>query len=164
MPSKIPPGLSYFFRRLGVTLLPAIAVFASARVLAGQRVLELATAWVALAAIASVPAAHAARIMYWSWSVKRRAARMGAVLPPSWEGTSIGNMDILKRGMVGFYRGYPGAYSVSSPCIAVCRDSRYHRWAAIILGGVRVGDFGSESADASSTKSPSDLFGHRALM
>ncbi|KAI0751543.1 cytochrome P450 monooxygenase pc-2 [Daedaleopsis nitida] len=108
MPSKIPPGLPYFFRRLGVTLLPAVAVFAASRVLASQRGVDLVTIWVALAALLSVPAAYAARIVYWRWSVKRKAARAGAVLPPSWEGTSFGNMDILKWCMTRFFSGYPG--------------------------------------------------------
>ncbi|KAI0751542.1 cytochrome P450 monooxygenase pc-2 [Daedaleopsis nitida] len=108
MPSRIPPGLPFFFRQLGVTLLPAITTLVSARALQSLRGVELGTIWLVLVAVLSVPAAYATRIFYREWSVKRRAARMGAVLPPSWDGKGIGNMDILKMSIEMFYRGYPG--------------------------------------------------------
>ncbi|KAI0723090.1 cytochrome P450 monooxygenase pc-2 [Earliella scabrosa] len=110
MPSKLPPGLPFFIRRLGVNVFPAVLVFVAARALHTLGLVDapLALGWVALVAALSVPAVYAGRIVYRDWSVKRRAARMGAVLPPSWEGKAFGNTDILKYAIEAFHRGYPG--------------------------------------------------------
>ena len=118
MPSKLPPGLPFFIRRLGVNVFPAVLVFVAARALHTLGLVDapLALGWVALVAALSVPAVYAGRIVYRDWSVKRRAARMGAVLPPSWEGKAFGNTDILKYAIEAFHRGYPGTCQILFNC------------------------------------------------
>ena len=111
MPQKLPPGLPFVARSLAVNLLPAVLVFALVRTLRTFGLLDarFSQLWVVLAAVVSIPTAYAGRIMFSRWSVKRRAARMGAVLPPKREGKSLGNVDILTHSMEMFRRGYPGA-------------------------------------------------------
>ncbi|KAI0779781.1 cytochrome P450 monooxygenase pc-2 [Fomes fomentarius] len=110
MPPKLPPGLPFLVRRLGVNLFPAAAIFAFSRALQTFGVLDakLSTFWIALAAVLSIPAVYVGRILYRDWSVEQRAARVGAVLPPRWDGKSFGNVDILKYSLEMFRRGYLG--------------------------------------------------------
>ncbi len=110
---KLPPGLPYFIRRLGVNVLfPIVALLALARALHTFGLLhaELPTGWVAFAAVLSILAAYAMRIIYSDWSVKRRAAQMGAVLPRRWEGKAFGSVDLLQHGIKMFLCGYPGTF------------------------------------------------------
>lgn len=59
-----------------------------------------------IAAIISVPLVLASRIAFRRWSTKRRAARLGAVMPPSWNGKKIGNIDIGARLRRSWKNGY----------------------------------------------------------
>ena len=47
-------------------------------------------------AIGVLPVYYAARIRLATWRIERKAARLGAVLPPRLEGSKIGNLDVLK--------------------------------------------------------------------
>ncbi|KAL7282251.1 hypothetical protein ACG7TL_003720 [Trametes sanguinea] len=70
-----------------------------------------AEAWsplIIVAALLSVPAGCAARIFFRDWSACRRAASLGAVLPPRWDGRSIGNFDLLTDFLERFHTGYLG--------------------------------------------------------
>lgn len=106
--ATLPPGLPFILRRTVINLLPAASIFATAHVLRAFGDMDLPTLLVALVAIASIPAVYAARIAYMNWIVPRRAARMGAVLPPRWDGKSFGNRDILQHILDQYLKGYPG--------------------------------------------------------
>lgn len=108
--SRLPPGLPAVAAATATNLFPAALVVAAARVLSSRGV-DIGTVWIVLAAFLSLPLAFAWRIVYRDWSFKRRAAAMGAVLPPSRVGKRIGNVDILKKGVDAFNKnGWPGAY------------------------------------------------------
>ncbi len=94
--------------------MPAATVVVAARVLHSHNVLHIPAILVGLTSIMSIPLWYAVRIVYRKWSIKRRAARMGAVLPPRWEGESFGNMDIFKECLERWTKGYPGEWTVSA--------------------------------------------------
>ena len=58
----------------------------------------------------SVPAALAVSVAYRGWTRRRGAARLGAVLPPRWDGKRIGNIDLLNYSIERFHNGYLGAH------------------------------------------------------
>ena len=106
--SRLPPGVPLIIRAFSVNILPVAVVVLASRFLRTHIDIKIPTFLVVLIALLSIPAFHAARIVHRSWSIKRRAACMGAVLPPVWEGKSFGNLDILKNGLEMIRRGYPG--------------------------------------------------------
>ena len=106
--SKLPPGLPLVLWWFLSQLSPAATVVVVARVLHSHNVLHIPSLFIGLIAFLSIPLWYAVRIVYKKWSIKRRAARMGAVLPPSWEGESFGNMDLFKECMERWTKGYPG--------------------------------------------------------
>lgn len=110
----LPPGLPFVLRKTAINILPAVSLLAIAHVLRTFSDVDIPILFVMLVAIASIPAAYAARIAYVNWSIPRRAAKMGAVLPPRWDGKSFGNVDILKHSMERFFKGYPGWCSSTS--------------------------------------------------
>ncbi|PIL36941.1 cytochrome P450 [Ganoderma sinense ZZ0214-1] len=106
--SRLPPGLPLVLWWFLSQLLPAATVVVAARVLHSHNVLHIPPLLFAFTAALSIPLWYAARIVFGKWRIKRRAARMGAVLPPSWEGRSFGNMDLFKECMERWTKGYPG--------------------------------------------------------
>ncbi|KAM5531928.1 hypothetical protein V8D89_014398 [Ganoderma adspersum] len=106
--SRLPPGLPLVLWWFLSQLSPAATVVLAARILHSYNVLHIPAVLVGLIAVLSIPLWYAVRIVYRKWSIKRRAARMGAVLPPSWEGESFGNMDLFKESMERWTKGYPG--------------------------------------------------------
>ncbi len=111
------PGFPHVFWWILSHLTPAAAVVAAARVLYSYNVVHIPTFLVALTSVLSIPLLRVVRVVYGRWSIKRRAARMGAVLPPSWDGEKFGNMDLVKIGMEGWRKGYPGASLGSGPSV-----------------------------------------------
>ena len=99
--SKVPPGLIPTVKATVSNLLPAALVVATARILSA-RGLKIGTVWVTLVALLSLPVVYIGRKVYRNWSFKRRAAAMGAVMPPTRVGKRIGNMDILQKSMDAF--------------------------------------------------------------
>ncbi|OSC98998.1 cytochrome P450 monooxygenase pc-3 [Trametes coccinea BRFM310] len=104
--SKLPPGVPFLIRRLFFNLAPATAILAASRLLEVVFQLRPPTVAIIVIALLSIPALYILRIVLHEWHVRRAAARIGAVLPPRWEGRSIGNMDILDHVMERFYKGY----------------------------------------------------------
>ncbi|TBU49014.1 cytochrome P450 monooxygenase pc-2 [Dichomitus squalens] len=106
--SRLPPGLPLILQALSINALPVAVIITASRFLYIHNNVKIPTTLVVLAALVSIPAVYAARIIYRSWSIKRRAARMGAVLPPVWKGKSFGSLDVLKYGLELVRKGYPG--------------------------------------------------------
>ncbi|KIP10692.1 hypothetical protein PHLGIDRAFT_100824 [Phlebiopsis gigantea 11061_1 CR5-6] len=57
-------------------------------------------------ALAVLPVYYAVRIRFASWHIQRRAARLGAALPPRLEGRKFGNWDILQSLTESFETDY----------------------------------------------------------
>ena len=121
---KLPPGLQpYTLKGLAAkVVVPIAAVVALARALrlATQGAVTLPTWLVALLAVLSVPALHAGRTVQHRWSVRLRARRMGAVLPPRWDGKRFGNLDILEYSLDRYHHGYIGASCVLWSALRSC--------------------------------------------
>lgn len=116
--SRLPPGLPLVLWWFLSQLSPAATVVVVARILHSHNVLHIPAVLVGLTAVLSIPLWYAVRIVHRKWSIKRRAARMGAVLPPSWEGESFGNMDLFKESMERWTKGYPGKRPGVTPSIS----------------------------------------------
>ncbi|TCD70442.1 hypothetical protein EIP91_003523 [Steccherinum ochraceum] len=56
----------------------------------------------------SLPVYLAFNVVYKRWQEKRRAAALGAVLPPSYDGVKFGNTDVIAMLLENFKHGYPG--------------------------------------------------------
>ncbi|KAI9066435.1 cytochrome P450 monooxygenase pc-2 [Trametes sanguinea] len=103
---KVPPGVPFLIRRLFSNSVPVTVILAASRVLDVVFHLRLPTVAIIVIAGLSIPTLYILRIALHEWHVRRAAARIGAVLPPRWEGRSIGNLDILNHVMERFYNGY----------------------------------------------------------
>ncbi|KAI1789057.1 cytochrome P450 [Ganoderma leucocontextum] len=115
--SRLGPGLPLVLWWFLSQLTPAATVVVAAYILRSRDVIPIPTFLVALTTVLSIPLLHVARIVYRKWSIKRRAARMGAVLPPRWDGESFGNMDLIKYSMEGWRKGYPGDGFWNNPTV-----------------------------------------------
>lgn len=108
VPKPLTPRLPFLLRRRFVVfILPAALVCVAARLLQSWNV-YFGVVWVALAAVISIPTVFVARTVHWFWRSKRRAAKLGAVIPPTWEGKKWGNMDVVNYCIEKFNTGYPG--------------------------------------------------------
>ena len=67
---------------------------------------KLPTWYIVLLSIASLPACLMVRVLYVSWHIERKAARLGATLPPRLKGLKFGNIDILATLSKGFETDY----------------------------------------------------------
>ena len=61
---------------------------------------------IVLAAVVSIPCFIVGSAKFWLWRVKRKAARLGAVLPPMWTDKSIGNLDTMKMLVKSWRTGF----------------------------------------------------------
>ena len=76
---------------------PSVVTASTLVLLTKSTDVKLPTWSIAILAFASIPVYIAARIRYRSWSIERRAARLGAVLPSRMKGEKIGNVDIITK-------------------------------------------------------------------
>ena len=75
---------------------PSVLTTAFLLLLRGYTTVHPPTWSIAVLAIGVLPFYYAARTRLATWHIERRAARLGAVLPPRLEGSKFGNLDILK--------------------------------------------------------------------
>ncbi|KAL7282246.1 hypothetical protein ACG7TL_003715 [Trametes sanguinea] len=109
MPSwKVPPGLPFVARILTISLVPAAVVLLLARLCRVYFGIELPTGAIGTVAVLSLPATFALRLQWREWRVRRAAERLGAILPPRWDGRAPGNLDLLKHVIERFENGYLG--------------------------------------------------------
>ncbi|KAJ3013411.1 hypothetical protein NUW54_g1605 [Trametes sanguinea] len=109
MYGRMPPGLSFLLGRLAIYFAPAMAVAVIIKALIDVLLdVEVSNTLIIVATLLSVPAEYASRILFHSWSVRRRAASLGAILPPRWDGRSVGNFDLLTDFLDRFHSGYLG--------------------------------------------------------
>lgn len=110
LPKKVPPGFVYTIRQGSIIFSPAVVTLLLSRVLRIVFGVQLHVILVALIAIVSVPAVVWARLSLARRRVRLAAKRVGAVLPPSWEGKSFGNFDLLNYALERFANGYLGEW------------------------------------------------------
>lgn len=126
----VGPGFLYVFWWILFQLTPAAVPVVVARVLHSWDVIHIPIFIVTLTAVLSIPLLRAVRVIYGRWSIRQRAACMGAVLPPSWDGKKFGNMDLVNISMEGWRKGYPGVRFDFMPplsgTLTVCVHDR--RW------------------------------------
>lgn len=72
--------------------------------------IELPSFIIILVAVLAAPLFYVLRIFLRNWRIRRAAARLGAVLPPRWDGQSFANLDLLQQILSRIATGYPGAH------------------------------------------------------
>lgn len=102
----IPQAHALAISQLAVLFYPA--AIANGLIRVGQRYggIRVPVWATALAMLVSVPVFHIGRARVALWWNKRKAARLGATLPPMWVGKSIGNLDILATLKASWTTGY----------------------------------------------------------
>ena len=103
---SLPPGVPFIFRLLLILATPPSVVYLAYRIANSRDTPLPSWLWIA-AVILSGPLALTVRVWSKYRSYRRRAARMGAVLPPALEGREPGNFDILRGILDAFLTGYP---------------------------------------------------------
>lgn len=101
-----PQALALVVQQLIFLLYPAVLTLALCSILDSLFNADVPTWAYALIAIASTPVSLAGRIWFHDWLVAHKAARVGAILAPRWDGKAIGNTDLLKLLMGAFETGY----------------------------------------------------------
>ncbi len=142
----LTPGLRLILRFFVNNLIPVSSVWLLSRLLtAYNESLHIPTALVVLAAFLSIPATFSFRIVLKNLRTRRAAKRMGAILPPRWDGRSFGNFDLLQHTVDRFQNGYIGQ----------CHDEW---WSASILRNYQGKASGTKSTN-SDTYTPSTYYG-----
>lgn len=108
----LPPGVPFLARSLLALSFYPLLIVASARLFHRFAGLAIPVWLVPLLALASVAASTAATIALRERRVRRAAARLGAVLPPRWDGRAIGHVDLLRSMVHEYKNGYIGALCV----------------------------------------------------
>ena len=102
---NLPPGPAYLARRLPrLLLVPLSFYFAAARLFPQTHSVVLA-----LLSLLSLPAVFTASVLYKDYVNQRRAAALGAVLPPRIRSKWPGGFSTLKTLVRSFQMGTPGS-------------------------------------------------------
>lgn len=121
MPSSklIPEAWRLVAGQLAQLLYPA--VLASVSLVALSRATDIhISSWLIVAtSLASVAPFHICRSHIREMSYARKAARLGAALPPQWAGKQIGNVDLLRALKAVWVNGY------ISKCVVVVSCASY---------------------------------------
>ncbi len=94
--SILPQAHVLILRQLTPLIYPTILVIASFSFLRRLLNVVVPTWIVVIAVLISMPSFTITRAQIVHWLNARRAARLGAVLPPRWNGKRIGNLDVLE--------------------------------------------------------------------
>lgn len=124
---RLSPAHALVLGQLVRLVAPAAA--AGALLLALRR-LELAAAapaWAGvLVALLTVPAFHVCRARWLYSRYARKAARLGATLPPRWEGRLPGSVDILKLMDYAFRKGFLSEFRfVPHSRVGMCAEAGF---------------------------------------
>ena len=102
MPSFVPSGFPIVLRYLGTISVPVFSVLLLTYVVA------IPTWAFILLEVISLPIFFAARIHLKNLRERRAAAQLGAALPSRFDGSQLGNYDLLLRLQNAYKRGYLG--------------------------------------------------------
>ncbi|KAI0637985.1 cytochrome P450 monooxygenase pc-3 [Trametes polyzona] len=104
---SLPPGIPFLFQHLVLLSAPPFAVYSVKRKLPEWTGVVLPTWFWILAAIAFGPLLYSVHVRQKYRGYRRRAAALGAVLPPELTGHEFGNKDVLRGILDAFTTGYP---------------------------------------------------------
>ncbi|KAI9066444.1 cytochrome P450 monooxygenase pc-3 [Trametes sanguinea] len=102
----LPPGVPFLVTHLVLVSAPPFAVYSLRRVLHARDIILPTWFWI-IAAILSGPLLYAIHVSNKYRGYRRRAAALGAALPPDLVGKEFGNMDVLRGIIEAFTHGYP---------------------------------------------------------
>ncbi|KAI9001370.1 cytochrome P450 monooxygenase pc-3 [Trametes punicea] len=103
---SLPPGIPFLVRQLLLISAPPFAVYSISRVLRAWDVIFPLWFWVVVAVL-SGPLLCTIYLWLKYRRIARRAAALGATLPPDLVGEEFGNLDILRGILEAFTHGYP---------------------------------------------------------
>lgn len=87
-------------------LVPAVITCAALVLTSRQTNASLSTWLITFLAIFAVPSYHIGYAKLRYWHNARKAARLGAVLPPRWQGNLPGSWDLMQLVDQAYYRGF----------------------------------------------------------
>ncbi|KAF5387696.1 hypothetical protein D9615_000007 [Tricholomella constricta] len=106
--ANIPPGIAYLVNRLPTLLSPLIAVYILNRLLLECLGAHLPLWAVIVPAVLSIPVALLLKVSFVDFIDHRRAAALGAVLPPRVEDKWPAGVGLLLQSIDNLKTGYPG--------------------------------------------------------
>lgn len=104
--AHLPHALSLVIQQFSRLIYPAL-VLSGVLITFNKIAVNSVPTWaIAAAAITSIIPYHIglAKLRYWQHT--RKAARLGAILPPQWDGKAIGNRDLLALLDDAYFNGY----------------------------------------------------------
>ncbi|CDO71398.1 hypothetical protein BN946_scf184908.g156 [Trametes cinnabarina] len=103
---SLPPGIPFLISHLLLVSAPPFAVYLVCRTLRARDIILPTWFWIIAAAL-SGPLFYAIHVSNKYRHFRRRAAALGATLPPDLVGKEFGNMDVLRGIIEAFTHGYP---------------------------------------------------------
>lgn len=91
----VPEAWLHVASQLSQLLYPAVLASLGFTALGKSADVHVSSWLVAASSLASIVPFHIGRCYVRQWAIARKAARLGAALPPQWEGKKIGSLDIL---------------------------------------------------------------------
>ena len=95
---------------------PAVLLSGALSVLNWRRIAVVPGWLIGSAAVACIVPYHIAAARFRLWRTRRRAASLGAILPPQYPGKSIGNKDVLDELDEVYFHGYLGKVASALLC------------------------------------------------
>ena len=104
--ARLPLAHSLALAQLSRLIFPAVSLTGILLGLRRYASVPLPTKAVAVLAVACIVPYHIAKARFTLWRNERKAAKLGAVLPPRYPGKSIGNKDVLDLLNDAYFHGY----------------------------------------------------------
>lgn len=105
---ELPPALPYVVNHILRLGYPSALLYIPLSVI-NRRVTDPHPTWFIIAlSLLAIPVMHVGGPRYQYWYEKRKAAQLGAVMPPRWNGRILGNIDIVWTLTKAYMYGYPG--------------------------------------------------------
>ena len=109
---ELPPGIIYLAQRLPKFLLLPVSFY----LLAIAIHVPLSTIFLILLSTLSIPITFTVSVFYTDYIDQRRAAALGAVLPPRLSSKWPGGLPLLRKMVDNFRMGKPGTVYITKPC------------------------------------------------
>nr|BAL14711.1 cytochrome P450 [Phlebia brevispora] len=102
----LPQAYGLFLQQIFFLISPAVLIAGIVSLVTRRIGIDLPLWAIAIGSVFSLPFVH--RIRAWSYyrSMQHKAARLGAVLPPQWRTSKIGNTDVLRMLMEAWREGF----------------------------------------------------------
>ncbi|PCH37762.1 cytochrome P450 monooxygenase pc-3 [Wolfiporia cocos MD-104 SS10] len=103
---KLPPGIVFLARLLLLTSVYPVFFFSVVGLVDRFSGIAIPTWLVCLVSAVIIPIIAIVRVYIRRWRINRAAARLGAILPPTWRGKRIGNVDTVAEMLESRKSGY----------------------------------------------------------